>query len=165
MARGHTIRGGNNNTYSTVYVTIDVGMAYNDGEPNEWFASITPDEVPLSMTPSSEQPDRIVWVLDTPFNIQNGVRSIGPNKTWDWDDDDGKGGVVMGDGWDGENWPVPARGTGPDAKHYVLDITGYSQGAPSSAGPVQGHPYKYTINLKYGDTKIPIDPDIILGSL
>ena len=55
--------------------------------------------------------------------------------------------------------------TGPDRGHYVLDITGYSQGASSSAGPVQGHPYKYTINLKYGDTRIPIDPEIILGSL
>lgn len=31
MARGNTIRGGNNSTYSTVYVTIDVGMAYSDG--------------------------------------------------------------------------------------------------------------------------------------
>ena len=164
MAQGNTIRGGRNNTYSTVYVTIDVGMAYDGGEPSEWFASITPDEVPLSMTPSSEQPDRVVWVLDKPFNIQNGVRSVGSGKTWDWDDQNGRGGVVMGGGWQ-ESWGVPARGTGPDASHYVLDITSYSNPSTPGAGPVQGTPYKYTINLKYGDTRIPIDPEIILGSI
>ena len=160
-----SIRGGNNNTYSTVYVTIDVGMAYSDGDPTEWFASITPDEVPLSMSPSAAQPDRVVWVLDEPFNIQNGQRSVGPGRTWDWDDQDGSAGVVMKAPWDTARWPVPQRGTGQDRDHYVLDITGYSQGSPSGAGPLQGTRYSYTINLKYGDKKISIDPDIILGSL
>lgn len=149
-------RGGPNDTatYNTVYVRITVGMAYNNGVPNDWFWSVTPDVVPLGMTPSSQQPDKVVFTLEAPFNVQNGQPGNAP--LFGWDDDGGPtGGVVMDTGWD-TSWGTPQRGSGVDQNHYVLQLTG--------PGPSTNTRYPYTVKVKYGGTPISFDPEIELGS-
>lgn len=145
-----------NATYDTVYVRITLSLVYNDGVPNDWFWSVTPDKVPLTMTPTPDKPDRVVFTVETPFNAQDGQPGIPPQFGWDDDGQPGAtGGIVMDPGWD-PSWGVPARGTGEDQHHYVLDIT--------QSGPAPNHPYSYTVNLKTRSTKIRFDPEIELGS-